>query len=234
MSNDIVLAVETSTKACSVSLKYNGIFYTEFEIAPQQHANKMLKMVQAVLNKAKLKGQDITVLALCEGPGAFTGVRIAAGVIQGLAYGWNCPVVSVSSLEALAWEVLKDNPNHTVIACLDARMQEIYLQECSCNKGNLVSNPPLILAEQAALKITNSIENAIGTGDIEQEFPNVVASFVQWNPAFPSAEAVAEIASQRIGEAKLVLNELPLPLYLRNNVAEKSKKIIAKVKNEKS
>lgn len=216
-----VLAVESSTKACSVSLFHHDVSYTEFAIAPQQHANMMLGMVESVLKQAVLEPAQIDLLALCEGPGAFTGVRIATGVIQGLAYGWEKPVVSVSSLEALAWQAYQQDGSEKVIACLDARMKELYLQECKVEAGVLHSNPPQMLGLEKAEKMILDANIDDGIGDIAEEFPTISSLFKNWQQAFPSAEYVAQIAEQRKEKAKTLTEEIPLPLYLRNNVAFK-------------
>jgi len=224
LSDLTILAVESSTKACSVSLLHQGVNYTQFEIAPQQHANLMLGMVETVLKQAALAPEKIDFLALCEGPGAFTGVRIAAGVIQGLAYGWEKPVVSVSSLEALAWQAYQQSgseKDQKIIACLDARMNELYLQTCKVEAGVFYSNPPQMLGLEKAENVIQQANIDVGIGDIAEEFPAISSLFKNWQEAYPSAEYVAQIATQRKDEAKLLSEEIPLPLYLRNNVAVK-------------
>lgn len=216
-----VLAVESSTKACSVCLKAGDTVYVEFEMAPQRHANLMLPMVEKVLNQSGLTSDKIDVLAFSEGPGAFTGIRIAAGVIQGLALGWEKSVLPVSTLEALAWQAYKETGQTEWIACLDARMKEIYVQSCHIDAGRLISTKAQLSSQQQLLEMlkTNPIKN--GVGDIESEYPEVVRVFENWHSAYPSAAAIADIAQQRFDQAKALDEEIPLPVYLRNNVADK-------------
>ncbi|MDG4812829.1 tRNA (adenosine(37)-N6)-threonylcarbamoyltransferase complex dimerization subunit type 1 TsaB [Hydrogenovibrio sp. 3SP14C1] len=216
-----VLAVESSTKACSVCLKAGDTVYVEFEMAPQRHANLMLPMVEKVLNQSGLTSDKIDVLAFSEGPGAFTGIRIAAGVIQGLSLGWGKPVLPVSTLEALAWQAYKETGQTEWIACLDARMKEIYVQSCHIEAGRLISTKAQLSSQQQLLEMlkTNTIKN--GVGDIEPEYPEIVSMFENWHGAYPSAEAIADIAQQRFDQAKALDEEIPLPVYLRNNVADK-------------
>lgn len=216
-----ILAVESSTKACSVSLLYQDKSYTEFAIAPQQHANLMLGMIDTILKKANLKSEQIDILALCKGPGAFTGVRIATGVIQGLAYGWEKPVISITSLEALAWQAYKENGTDKTIPCLDARMKELYLQECRVINNELKSTPPQMLSAEKAIEVIKKSGIKSSIGDIAKEFAKVCLEFDYWQDAYPNAEYIAQIASQRIEQAKILAEEIPLPLYLRNNIAVK-------------
>lgn len=216
-----VLAVESSTKACSVCLKVGDTSYIEFEMAPQRHANLMLPMVEKVLNQSGIAPEAIDVLAFSEGPGAFTGIRIAAGVVQGLALGWKKPVLPVSTLEALAWQAYKETHQLEWLACLDARMKEIYVQTCHIEGDRLSSDEAQLVSQQQLLEMfkNNPVKN--GIGDIEVEYPEVVNVFEHWQSAYPSAEAIADIAQQRSNQAKMLEEEIPLPVYLRNDVADK-------------
>lgn len=217
-----VLAVEASTKACSVALIFDGEMYSEFQLAPQKHAELMLPMVQSVLQKAGISGTEIDILAFSEGPGAFTGVRVAAGVVQGLALGWDKPVVSISTLEALAWQALDNVQSHqSCLACLDARMQEIYIQSCEIKDGVLVSKPAELISYDVLKNRLLEQQDAFGTGDIEETYPELSMLFKGWQQAYPSATSVAQLAIQKSADAMFLSEALPMPVYLRNNVANK-------------
>lgn len=216
-----ILAVESSTKACSVCLKAGESAYVEFEMAPQRHANLMLPMVEKVLGQSGIAPEAIDMLAFSEGPGAFTGIRIAAGVVQGLALGWKKPVLPVSTLEALAWQAYKQNQETEWFACLDARMKEIYVQSCHIVKNRLTSGTAQLVSQQKLLEILKNSPIKNGVGDIEFEYPDAVKIFDHWQNAYPSAEAIADIAQQRVDQAKTLEEEIPLPVYLRNDVADK-------------
>lgn len=220
-----VLAVESSTQACSVSLRLGQQSFTEFKMAPQQHANLMLPMVDSVLKAAGCDESAIDVLAFSEGPGAFTGVRIAAGVIQGLALGWNKPVQAVSSLEAMAWTGYQQIGKTEWIALLDARMREVYMQVCRIDSGVLVSEDALLLTDQAVLEKIKQSAILQGVGDIQTAYPSLAESFDFWLDQYPSAEAVAAIAQQRPNSCYDLAQQLPMPVYLRNNVADKPKAV---------
>jgi len=216
-----ILAIETATKACSAALWLEGELIEQFELAPQRHANLILSQIDQCFSQAKLKKGDIDALAFGEGPGAFTGVRIAAGVIQGLALGWDKPVIAVSSLEALIWQAYLETGQTHWHAFLDARMKEVYWQSGHIQDEKLISQPCQLLKLEALPKV-----EAAGIGDIATEYPEVVASYqnqTSWLTAYPKASAIAAIASQRPETMHLLEQKIPLPVYLRNNVADKPK-----------
>lgn len=216
-----ILAVEASTQACSVSILAADKSYTEFELAPQRHANIMLSQVDRVLSRAEMTANDIDYLAFGEGPGAFTGVRIAAGVIQGLAFGWRKPVINVSSLEAIAFEALAITHTKDVLACLDARMKEIYVQHCSLDGDLLISQPAQLLSAPDFKAYQQDCLVMTGAGDIQKEYPETTQLFKEFVEVWPNAEAIAQIAAQRTQTAINVEETPPVPVYLRNNIADK-------------
>ncbi|PLA73527.1 tRNA (adenosine(37)-N6)-threonylcarbamoyltransferase complex dimerization subunit type 1 TsaB [Hydrogenovibrio sp. SC-1] len=220
-----VLAVESSTKACSVSLRLGHECFTEFEMAPQQHANLMLTMVESVLANAGCDESSIDALAFSEGPGAFTGIRIAAGVVQGLALGWSKPVQAVSTLEAMAWQGFQQTGQSDWVALLDARMHEVYLQTCHIEAGILDSEQALLLSKQMAHEKITQAQVKNGIGDIQPVYPELAGGFGLWLDQYPSAEAIAMIAQQRPNNSYDLSQQLPMPVYLRNNVADKPKAV---------
>ncbi len=121
-----LLAIDTATEYCSVAFS-NGIEQTSYgEEAPRQHANLILPLVQKTLTAAKTTLTELDGIVIGAGPGSFTGVRIAAGIGQGLAFSQNLPVVGVSSLQALAQQAYRKQGATHVIAAIDARMGEVY------------------------------------------------------------------------------------------------------------
>lgn len=229
MSSYSILAVETSTLACSVALIYQDKMYQRYELLPQKHAHRLLEMVDEVLSEAGIEGQAIDYLAYGEGPGAFTGVRIAAGVTQGLSLGWDKPVLGISSLEAMAERVLAEHSSEPELgdvswcALMDARMKEVYLQSGTFNakkKQWQASEVRLVSPEEAERVIHNLEPNGIGLGDIAQEYPALKALFSPWFDALPTAVSVANIAQRLLLKGTPICQKLALPVYLRNNVAD--------------
>src|SRR5437762_3413401 len=126
MGATLILAIETSTDACSVALYTPKQTYSLFEVQPQAHAQLLLGMVDNVRRQAGIELKELSAFAFGRGPGSFTGVRIAASVVQGLAFGVNKPIIPVSSLQALAQQAYNKSKSPNIIAMLDARMHEIY------------------------------------------------------------------------------------------------------------
>jgi tRNA threonylcarbamoyladenosine biosynthesis protein TsaB len=104
-----LLAVETSTQACSAALYIDGVICERFELTSNEHTRLILPMVDSLMSEAGLRPQQLDALAFGCGPGSFTGVRIATGVIQGIAFGADLPVVPVSTLAATAQDFFDNN-----------------------------------------------------------------------------------------------------------------------------
>lgn len=121
-----LLAIDTSTEACSAAVLVDGKVLEEYALAPRRHTEMILPMVGRLLAAAELRLAQLDGIAFARGPGAFTGLRIAAGVTQGLAFGADLPVLPVSSLAALAHAAWRLHGAEHALTALDARMHEVY------------------------------------------------------------------------------------------------------------
>ncbi|HCN45345.1 MAG TPA: tRNA (adenosine(37)-N6)-threonylcarbamoyltransferase complex dimerization subunit type 1 TsaB [Pseudomonas sp.] len=121
-----LLALDTATEACSVALLHDGKITSHYEVIPRQHAQKLLPMIQTLLADAGIALSAVDAIAFGRGPGAFTGVRIAIGVVQGLAFALECPVLPISNLAVLAQRALREHGATQVASAIDARMDEVY------------------------------------------------------------------------------------------------------------
>jgi tRNA threonylcarbamoyladenosine biosynthesis protein TsaB len=119
-----LLAIDTATERCSVALRVEGRTIERSIELPRGHADLVLPMVDEVLREGGLRLRDLDGIAYGRGPGAFTGVRIAVGVVQGLAFGANLPTVGISNLAALAQQVAREGDR--TLVCMDARMDQVY------------------------------------------------------------------------------------------------------------
>ncbi len=221
-----ILAIETATEACSTALLVDGDVIERFRVAPRQHGELILPMVDDVLHEAGVKLSNLDALAFGRGPGSFTGVRMATGVIQGLAFAADLPVAAVSTLAALAQQAVGEPNVETIYAALDARMGEVYWCEYLNVNGVLqvVSNevvidPTAICVEQSKSAV------AIGHGwaTYEKELRDVVgfSELVMRADKLPSAKQVAILAVSMVENKQTVSAENALPVYLRDNVAKK-------------
>lgn len=121
-----VLALDTSTEACTVALQHGSDIEEIFKIIPRAHNQQILPMLQDVLVRAKVQLHELDLFVVGRGPGSFTGLRIATGVVQGLAFGLCKPVVPVSSLACLAQGQFRTGGQLQIMVALHARRQEIY------------------------------------------------------------------------------------------------------------
>lgn len=232
-----VLAVETSTSACSVALLHAGQEYIQHEILPQKHAHRVLEMVNHVIAEAAIKPNEIDLLAFGEGPGAFTGIRIASGVIQGLALGWDRPVLAVSSLLAMAEKVFNQNvplEDTEWCAILDARMSEIYILRGKyiSKTKELIADEPLMISPERVESFLPKNTKCIGVGDIKEIYPELMNYFDSWHEALPEAISIARIAQKNGTDATTLDKQIPKPLYLRNHIADTIEERKIKQKNK--
>jgi len=217
-----ILALDTATEACSVALQIDGELYERQQIAPRKHAELILPMVDAVLNESSSQLSDLDALAFGRGPGAFTGVRIAAGVIQGLALGAGLPVIPVSSLAALA-QGAGDEYVH-VLAAIDARMGEIYWALLEKNQRGAVqlrSEEKVTSAERVDITVDTEIYGVgTGWGTYQAILKNIFKDrLIGLNAeCYPIAKNILPLAIEALENGRDLPAEQALPVYLRNKV----------------
>jgi tRNA threonylcarbamoyladenosine biosynthesis protein TsaB len=217
-----LLALETSTEACSAALAVDGAVSERFEIAPRKHAELILPMVDGLLKDAGLRLADLDALAFGRGPGAFTGVRIAAGVIQGLAFGADRPVIPVSTLAALAQGAAAEA--NAIAAAIDARMGEVYWGTFTVGGDGLVA----AAGEERVCKADSvEVPNAtdwfgVGTGWMTygEILSGKLGSRLRGSAGdrFPSAQAVLKLATRELEAGRTVTAAEALPVYLRHPI----------------
>ena len=218
-----VLALETSTEYCSVALWQDGATVDRCELAGQRHSEMLMAMIDGLLRAAGSKLQDMGGIAFGRGPGSFTGVRIACGVAQGLAFGANLPVAGVCTLQALA----EASGQPRVIAALDARMGEIYhaAYEKQDDAWVAVSEPRLCKPEEAPLVRGDGWFGA-GSGfsmhgkALNERYAGQLQSVD--GTAIPQAAAIAVLGAAQFARGGGTDAAEALPLYLRDKVALKT------------
>ena len=221
-----ILAIETATEACSAALLIDNEVIERFQVAPREHGNLILPMVDELLAEAGAHLGQLDALAFGRGPGSFTGVRMATGVIQGLAFAADLPVAAISTLHALANQVVFNQQEAHVFAALDARMGEVYSCQYAIVNGTLkqVSTEQVISPDDIAQLDAPSIV-AIGHG--WRTYPHELEKAVGvpvvhiFPDALPKAADVAALAVNCVKNQQTVAAEHAMPVYLRDNVAKK-------------
>ena len=218
-----LLAIETATEACSVALLHGGNLIDRSELAPRRHAELVLPMAEELLAEAGIARSQLDAIAVGRGPGAFTGVRLAISVAQGLALALDLPVVPVSSLAALAVQAPRNGA--AIVAAIDARREEIYAGTFQSNPDGLVEPLGLehVLPASDLILPQADAWNVLGTGwgaygdAIRERLP----SPPRWADGhrYPQACDVARLAAPLFAAGKGVLPEQALPVYLRDKVA---------------
>jgi tRNA threonylcarbamoyladenosine biosynthesis protein TsaB len=218
-----VLALDAATEACSVALLANGALISRSIESGKSNAVKILRMAEEVMAEAQVSLSMLDGIAASIGPGAFTGVRISVAVAQGLAFGADLKVVPVTTLEALALQVLA-GPGTRALACLDARMGEVYW-------GCFAWDAAYGLLQSGALQVgppsSVSLEvpgQYVGVGRGFSAYPVLamlpgVTTDAARSAALPNAREIASIGALRLGVGGGLDAADLKPLYLRDKVA---------------
>ncbi len=226
-----LLALEASGDACSVAVTIDGQTEELFEEAPRGHAQRMLPMIDSLLNNYKLRVKDLDAIAFSRGPGAFTGLRIAAGVTQGLAFGAELPVIGVSTLQALALGVIRFDAveGNQILSVLDARMGEIYCALYTLAGGECIAQTEEIICRPESFPVLDLLMQSpglhlLGNGS-ELLHPFLLDAGIKTkslnNAALPRACDVLTIAGELWRSGQTVSAEQAVPVYLRTESAWK-------------
>lgn len=226
-----ILAIDTSTEACSAALLRNdGQIFSEFEIAPRQHTRLLPKMMDSVLTASGLSKLSLTYCAFANGPGAFTGIRIAAATAQGIAIGLGIPVIQISTLATLAQTCMDKHSVDSTLVALDARMGEVYWANYKRDRLGLAvvdGNEMLNKLEEVIIDPTPVFGAGHGWsvgGDIWlARFPDSSNTKID-SDLLPNAAALVKLAQQAVVENRFVNAEDSSINYLRNRVAEKPRR----------
>ena len=217
-----ILALDTSTEACSAALwREDGAIFSEFELAPRQHMKRLPLMMEAVLSAASVSRKSISHCAFCNGPGSFTGIRIGTAQAQGIGLALDIPLVPVSTLAVLAQTCLDQNQFGNTLVALDARMQEVYWarfrrnnEGFACLEGNEH------VSSVNDMELESDIECGAGHGWMD-ELPSRVGFPVEVD-LLPTARSLLKLAKKAIEQGNMVDARHIRINYLRNQVAKKA------------
>lgn len=219
-----LLAFETATEACSVALWIDGEVRERFEVAPRRHAEFALPWADALLAEAGVAKRQLDAIAVGRGPGAFTGVRLAISLAQGIALALGLPVVPVSTLATLAAGAGADIGDG-VLAAIDARMGEVYAGAFTRDGEGMRALSPEVVASPDDVALPEGGGRWVGAGTgfaaaqgalqarLGPQLVRVDAA------ALPHAAATARLAAAAFSRGEAVAPEWLEPAYLRNEVA---------------
>lgn len=216
-----ILALDTAADGCSVALHTAGTLIERDEATPRKHAASLLPMAQACLAEAGLNLADLDAIAFGRGPGSFTGLRIAAGVAQGIAFGAGLPVVPVSNLAANAIVARRAHGWDRILVAFDARMGEVYAGAFEIDADGL----PCLVGAEALLApgdLAAPGSDWRGAGSAFAAWPELATSsgVVSADSALaPRARDLLDIAADAFTRGLALPAEEALPVYLREQVA---------------
>jgi len=225
-----ILAIDTVSEMCSVALLNNNQTHSIEQFVPQQHTQVILGMVQELLADAELQLSSLDAISFSRGPGSFTGLRICASVTQGLALAHDLPVIPISSLAILAQGAFRLDAQKSIIACMDARKNEVYwaCYQFEYKRLNLVDDEKV--SAPVEVKLKNDFNwHGVGTGFAkfaeELNINKLVNLSTVEAKRYPLALDILPLADdvwkmRNKSNNKLVVDvSLAIPTYLRDNVA---------------
>jgi tRNA threonylcarbamoyladenosine biosynthesis protein TsaB len=226
-----LLALDTATENCSAALLIDAtVRYREVEME-RGHAERILPMIDDLLSEAGLRLTELSAIAFGRGPGSFTGVRLAATVTQGLAFGANLGVIPISDLQAVAQRAFATDPTLSrALVCNDARMGEVYWGCYEKGEGGLaqrdgeehVSKPSEVKLPSAWVTAAAVGRGFTAYGDaLRQAVPQASIAPVDNSllHLLPHAREIAQLAVPELAAGRLLPPEAAVPIYLRDNVA---------------
>ncbi|MBD84296.1 MAG: tRNA (adenosine(37)-N6)-threonylcarbamoyltransferase complex dimerization subunit type 1 TsaB [Acidiferrobacteraceae bacterium] len=219
----IILGLDTATESCSAACMMGSHVYQRSAMDSQGHSRLLLPMIEEVLREADISKNALDAVAYDAGPGSFTGIRIGAGVAQGIALALNKPMLAISSLMTLA-EGIRDQikPSDRIVAAIDARMEQVYWgcleRDADASGGWRWQEEPRV-TDPASLK--EHVSDCVGVGSGWDRYVSVFQADADcvWHPgAFPQAGYGARIASRLLNQGAKGEWREAAPAYIRNDV----------------
>lgn len=214
--NTYILNIETATKNCSVSIAENGRTLLCKEIAEQgySHAEKLHVFIEEILNECNLTAKDLTAIAISQGPGSYTGLRIGVSTAKGLCFALDIPLIAVDTLESLARQV--DKVDGYIVPMIDARRMEVYSAIFNSNHEKIRDVQAEIITEES---FNNIEENIYFVGDCSEKCKAVLTKenfiFLE-NIIYPSANQMSQISFDKYKKNDTVDVAYFEPFYLKD------------------
>jgi len=216
-----ILAIDTCTEVASITLYSSGVKTSRMVSDIAKSSGHILKLCDEVFSETDTKLNEVDFIAYTKGPGAFTGVRMCIGVVQGLSLACNIPTLGFSTLELLGYRASKKFNTQKVASAIDARMGEVYW---AVYLEGIVKSERICKPEQVDKLSAEFV--GVGSGWKIYKDSLIKASEIKCvEPDFyPNSSDLVDLSILSIDLGKKVTHELPQPTYLRNNVAQKSLK----------
>jgi tRNA threonylcarbamoyladenosine biosynthesis protein TsaB len=223
-----ILAIETATDVCSVAVYVDGVIRERHELAPRKHNQLLFRFLEELLPGGNLGDQGIDAIAYGSGPGSFTGLRIAASAVQGLAYSSDLPAIAVPTLTVLAQSALRTGlveVNEAVICALDARINEVYsaVYTYEDNLAVLQQGPFACAPEDLLLNDSTEL-SAVGSGcEFVNQFPAPLRERIRTcHPHLaPAARDLIPLALIKLHQGDVQTPQNVQPIYVRDEISWK-------------
>ena len=224
-----LLALDTSSVACSAAIQVGDTLVERHEEQPREHTRLLMPMIRSLLEDASVGLPELDAIVLGNGPGSFIGMRIAASVAQGLAFGASLRIAPVSSLAAIAVRAFENAETREVVVAQDAHMNEVYLGVYERGDDGLPS--PRVAERLQVIDTIPELEPATATGRVAagfgwQRYPDLLEinrDRLAFDTGIPHPRAVdlLGLGARLVQSGKTVLPQDVVPAYLRQKVAEK-------------
>jgi len=227
MKNLKLLALDTATEACSAALYMDGEIIQRYQLAPREHTSLILQMLDDCLAEAQLSLHELDALAFGCGPGSFMGLRVAAGVVQGISLAHDLPIVPVSTLASIAHLQMQQGAAR-VLAGIDARMSEVYWGAYINKDGLPVLQGKEMVTPPAQVPLPEAegwSGAGTGWGSYAEVLKQRLGAYVNSSNAevFPSAASIAQLAAAKLAAGETGVDAShAIPVYLRDQVAKKT------------
>ncbi len=224
-----LLALDTSSAACSVSLQIEHQEYSSHFIEPKSHTNTLLPTIEMLLGNAGAVISDLDAIILGVGPGSFVGTRIAAAAAQGMAFAGEINLIPISSMEAIAYEAMQKNNLENIIVIQDARMDEIFIGKYQLdNQKNLKTSTPIqlqskfdkIVDHDFEIRVTGNASNSY----LEAQNSELKIQPIKKNIIYPNASFLLKLGNKYYSNGLSIKPEELVIDYIRNKVASKATK----------
>ncbi len=219
-----ILCIETSTKVCSAAISIDGDIaaYREVNEVNFSHAENLNLFIEAILKESGVDRKSLDAVAVSEGPGSYTGLRIGVSTAKGLCYGLNIPLIALSTLRCMAWGLAQTLEDGLIVPMIDARRMEVFCAQYDLNLSEISAVEAKILDQSSFLSISQTIHF---TGDGSGKFKEICAhSDACFHDILPSARWMGNLAEKAFLNDQFVDTAYFEPFYLKDFVAGTPKK----------